>query len=87
MSKKWIIILAAVVLCWGCQSNSNLSATVEQQQKTINELSSKISKLEMDQTHTRQEMDSLKKEFIKVKDDIKKVQPKFVEGGIQEGGH
>lgn len=43
--------------------------------------------MEMELSQTKDDMNLLKKEYTKAREDIKKVQPTYVEGNIMEGGN
>lgn len=79
--------LGLLSLCFGCQSNAHLTKSVEQQQQIINELQTKVAKMEAVMTQVQQDVQGLKQESSIVKEDIKKVQPGYVEGNLQEGGN
>ncbi|NUM32993.1 MAG: lipoprotein [Candidatus Brocadiae bacterium] len=82
-----LIVLCIVVLLAGCQTSDSLKNTVELQQQTINEMQSRLKKMEMELSQTKDDMNLLKKEYTKAREDIKKVQPTYVEGNIMEGGN
>jgi len=80
-----IFFTVIVLLCVGCQNTNQLQNTIELQQQTINDMQTRLQKLELAQAQLQQNMDSLKKEYMKAQEEIKKVQPTYVDGSIQEG--
>jgi septal ring factor EnvC (AmiA/AmiB activator) len=83
---RFIIFFTVIVfLCVGCQNTNQLQNTIELQQQTINDMQTRLQKLELAQAQLQQNMDSLKKEYMKAQEEIKKVQPTYVDGSIQEG--
>ena len=84
---KILFILCIVILFSGCQSNESLKNSIELQQQTINEIQSRLKKMEMELQQTKDDMSLIKKEYNKASEDIKKVQPNYIEGGIMEGGN
>lgn len=87
MLKIFGSVLCMALLCVGCTNVDSLKNTVELQQQSINEMQARLKKLEMQVGENQQQMNEIKKEYTKVGEDIKKVQPKYVEGMIQEGGN
>ena len=83
--KLFIFFTVIAFLCAGCQNTNQLQNTIELQQQTINDMQTRLQKLELEQAQIQQNMDSLKKEYMKAQEEIKKVQPTYVDGSIQEG--
>ncbi|BBM83663.1 hypothetical protein [Candidatus Uabimicrobium amorphum] len=78
------IIATTILLLSGCVS-SPLQETVEIQQNTIDDLSSRLEKLEGKLDIQQQKIDGLEKELSTMKSGLRKVTPGYLEGTIQEG--
>ena len=81
-----LLVFVLLIFCGGCQ-NAGLKDTVDQQQQSINDLEARVKTMEMRLNQTQQDMAAMKKKFTKIKEDVKKLLPGYVEGNIQEGGH
>ncbi|HNZ67299.1 MAG: hypothetical protein KBC30_04720 [Planctomycetes bacterium] len=82
--KKFFIIIIIPILCVACKNTNQLQNSIDLQQQTINEMQNRIHKLELEQEQTRQNMETLQRDYKKATEEIKKVQPKYVDGSIQE---
>ncbi|WP_372369055.1 hypothetical protein [Candidatus Uabimicrobium sp. HlEnr_7] len=77
-----IITIAAIILC-SCASP--VQETVEIQQNTIDDLSSRLEKMEGKLEIQQQKIDGLESEINTMKSGLRKVTPGYLEGTIQEG--
>ena len=88
MNYRLIVLFSVLTLAFGgCQNSGGLTQKVEQQQQTINELNTRIAKIELRLEQQQKELDSLRRNFSRVKEDVKKVQPKYIDGVLQEGSN
>lgn len=75
----------AIFLCVSCQDMAPLQRTVEQQQQTINEMQTKINTMDTVVKQLQEDMKVLRSSQTEVKDSVNKVNPAYIQGGIQEG--
>ena len=59
-------------MCVACKNTNQLQNSIDLQQQTINEMQNRIHKLELEQEQTRQNMETLQRDYKKATEEIKK---------------